>query len=67
MKWLLARVQGKMHDGNRGYVAELLVILLQNNRDNRAQFAAADGIETLLTVAAVSLLQPLEDRAVLTL
>jgi beta-catenin-like protein 1 len=53
MKWLLSRIQAKTHDGNRGYVAELLVILLQNNRHNRAKFAAADGIEILLTVAAV--------------
>jgi beta-catenin-like protein 1 len=54
MKWLLARVQGKTHDENRGYAAELLVILLQNNKDNRAKFAATDGIEILLTVASVS-------------
>jgi hypothetical protein len=53
MKWLLVRMQGKLHDANRGYAAELLVILLQNNRANRSKFAAADGIETLLTVAAV--------------
>jgi beta-catenin-like protein 1 len=54
MKWLLNRVKAKYHDENRGYAAELLVILLQNNHDNRAKFAAEDGVEVLLTVASVS-------------
>jgi beta-catenin-like protein 1 len=51
--WLLQRVQAKAQDANRGYAAELLVILLQNQRENRAKFAEADGVEALLTVASV--------------
>jgi beta-catenin-like protein 1 len=54
IQWLLKRVQGKKQDENRGYAAELLVVLLQNQHENRAMFAKADGVETLLTVASVS-------------
>lgn len=54
LKWLLTRMQAKTHDENRGYAAELLAILLQNNRDNRMVFAKESGMETLLNVLAVS-------------
>lgn len=53
VQWLLKRVQAKKQDENRGYAAELLVILLQDNRENRARFGKEDGVETLLTVASV--------------
>jgi beta-catenin-like protein 1 len=53
--WLLSRIQAKTHDENRGYAAELLAILLQNNRDNRLAFAHQDGIELVLQVLFVSL------------
>ncbi|KDQ64547.1 hypothetical protein JAAARDRAFT_187869 [Jaapia argillacea MUCL 33604] len=50
LSWLLARLQVKKHDENRGYAAEILSILLQNNRPNRLEFGKQDGVETLLTV-----------------
>ena len=53
MKWLLNRVEGKTHDENRGYAAELLAILLQDNRPNRLQFGELDGVDKLLTVLSV--------------
>ncbi|KAF8914668.1 DUF1716-domain-containing protein [Mucidula mucida] len=48
MKWLLTRIQAKEHDDNRGYAAELLSILLQDNQANRLKFGEEDGVETLL-------------------
>lgn len=57
LKWLLTRIQAKTHDENRGYAAELLAILLQNNRDNRMVFAKENGMEVLLNVLAVGLVQ----------
>ncbi|EIN10361.1 DUF1716-domain-containing protein [Punctularia strigosozonata HHB-11173 SS5] len=50
LPWLLTRVQSKIHDENRGYAAELLAILLQNNRDNRLTITKHDGVETMLKV-----------------
>lgn len=54
MNWLLNRVQSKTHDENRGYSAELLSILLQNNAVNRQDFAKKDGVEIALNVLSVS-------------
>jgi beta-catenin-like protein 1 len=53
LPWLLTRVQSKMHDENRGYAAELLAILLQNNRDNRLSLVKHDGVEAMLKVLSV--------------
>ncbi|KAH8105853.1 Catenin-beta-like protein [Cristinia sonorae] len=50
LDWILQRIQGKTHDDNRGYAAELLSILLQNNRSNRLALAKKDGVETALKV-----------------
>ncbi|KAJ3924055.1 Catenin-beta-like protein [Lentinula edodes] len=50
--WLLQRIQSKKHDENRGYAAELLSILLQDNQANRLELGKKDGIETLLKVAS---------------
>ncbi|KAF7352752.1 DUF1716 domain-containing protein [Mycena venus] len=50
MPWLLTRIQSKTHDENRGYAAELLSILLQNNRPNRLELGKKDGVETFLKV-----------------
>ncbi|OCH94113.1 DUF1716-domain-containing protein [Obba rivulosa] len=50
MAWLLTRIQSKKHDENRGYAAELLSILLQNNRSNRLELGKKDGVETILKV-----------------
>ena len=53
LTWLLNRLQSKTHDENRGYAAELLSILLQNNVDNRIRFGKEDGVELLLKVVSV--------------
>lgn len=50
MNWLLNRIQSKTHDENRGYSAELLSILLQNNAANRQDFGKKDGVEVALNV-----------------
>lgn len=50
MNWLLNRVQSKTHDENRGYSAELLSILLQNNSVIRQDFGKKDGVEIALNV-----------------
>ncbi|KAJ7771414.1 Catenin-beta-like protein [Mycena maculata] len=50
LSWLLTRIQSKTHDENRGYAAELLSILLQNNKANRLELGKKDGIETFLKV-----------------
>ncbi|TCD69674.1 hypothetical protein EIP91_006691 [Steccherinum ochraceum] len=50
LDWILKRIQSKTHDENRGYAAELLSILLQNNRSNRLELAKKDGVETALKV-----------------
>lgn len=54
LKWLLARLQWKKHDENRGYVAELLPILLQGSQENRITFGKNKGIDVLLQVLSVS-------------
>ncbi|OBZ70506.1 Beta-catenin-like protein 1 [Grifola frondosa] len=38
------------YDENRGYAAELLSILLQNNRTNRLELSKQDGVETILKI-----------------
>jgi len=54
MKWLLDRIQSKIHDENRCYAAELLSILLQNNSANRQHLGKLDGVETILKTLSVS-------------
>lgn len=54
LDWLLTRIQGKENDENRGYAAELLSILLQNNRENRLVLGKQDGVEAMLKVLSVS-------------
>lgn len=54
LPWTLKRIQSTTHDDNRGYAAEVLSILLQNNRDNRLDFGKNDGIEAVLKVLSVS-------------
>ncbi|KAJ3484557.1 hypothetical protein NLI96_g5564 [Meripilus lineatus] len=48
--WILNRIQLKTHDENRGYAAEILSILLQDNRANRLELGKKDGVETILKV-----------------
>ncbi|KAF8655282.1 hypothetical protein AX16_003181 [Volvariella volvacea WC 439] len=50
LPWLLNRIQASIHDENRGYAAELLAILLQNNAKNRLVFGQHDGVESVLKV-----------------
>ena len=54
LQWLLKRIDEKQQDENRGYAAEILSIVLQNNRENRIAFGKADGVEVLLKVLSVS-------------
>ena len=56
LNWLLNRIQSTTHDENRGYAAELLSILLQNNRENRLALGKQDGVEIMLKVLSVSTL-----------
>jgi beta-catenin-like protein 1 len=53
LTWLLNRIQSKTHDENRGYAAELMSILLQNDIDNRVELGKKDGVETILKVLSV--------------
>ena len=53
LEWLLTRIQSKKHDENRGYAAEILSILLQNNRENRLSLSKHNGVESLLQVLSV--------------
>lgn len=53
LPWLLNRIQSKTHEENRGYAAELLSILLQDNQDNRLEFGKKDGVEILLKTLSV--------------
>ena len=55
MAWLLDRIQSTKHEENRGYAAELVSILLQNNRSNRLAFGKCDGVEACLKVLSVSM------------
>ncbi|KAF8305019.1 DUF1716-domain-containing protein [Clavulina sp. PMI_390] len=50
LKWLLARIQWKKYDENKGYVAELLPILLQGSQENRLMFGKEKGLDVLLQV-----------------
>lgn len=52
LTWILTRIQAPTHDENRGYAAELLAILLQNDRSNRLAFAKKNGMEVILPVLA---------------
>jgi hypothetical protein len=51
--WLLSRIQSKTHEENRGYAAEILSILLQDNHVNRLELGKKDGVEVLLKVLSV--------------
>lgn len=53
LTWLLNRMQSKRHSENRGYAAELLSILLQDNRPNRLELGKKDGVEIILKVLSV--------------
>ncbi|KAI0650806.1 DUF1716-domain-containing protein [Trametes meyenii] len=50
LSWLLKRIEPSKYDENRGYAAEILSILLQNNRPNRLELSKQDGVETLLKI-----------------
>ncbi|KAK7470595.1 hypothetical protein VKT23_002019 [Stygiomarasmius scandens] len=50
LPWLLQRIQSKEHNENRGYAAEILSILLQDNQPNRLELGKKDGVDTLLKV-----------------
>lgn len=53
LSWLLTRIETPKHDENRGYAAEILSILLQNNRPNRLELGKKDGVETILKTLSV--------------
>lgn len=53
LSWLLTRIQSKTHDENRGYAAELLSILLQDNTDNKMEFGLNNGVEIVLKALSV--------------
>ncbi|GJJ07565.1 hypothetical protein Clacol_001768 [Clathrus columnatus] len=48
LTWVLERITVKTHDENRGYAAELLSILLQNNHQNRLALGDKSGVDILL-------------------
>ncbi|KAI9063252.1 DUF1716-domain-containing protein [Trametes sanguinea] len=50
LPWLLNRVESTKHDENRGYAAEILSILLQNNRPNRLELGKLGGVETIMKI-----------------
>ncbi|KZT62220.1 DUF1716-domain-containing protein [Calocera cornea HHB12733] len=52
LKWLLERLQTKGYDDNKGYAAELVAIILQNNRENRLEYGKLDGVDMSLRVLA---------------
>ena len=54
LSWLLTRIESPKHDENRCYAAEILSILLQNNRPNRLDLGQKDGVETILKILSVS-------------
>ena len=56
LDWVLQRIQMKNYDENKGYAAELLSILLQNNRPNRLKLIEKNGVEAILQVLSVCLL-----------
>ena len=53
LPWLLERILAKLHDENRGYAAEVLSILLQDNRENRLTLGSKGGVEILLKILSV--------------
>lgn len=53
LRWLLDRIQWKTFDENRGYAAELLSILLQDQTDNKLAFGENNGVEIVLKVISV--------------
>ena len=53
LPWLLSRIQSKTYDENRGYAAEIMSIVLQNNRLNRLELGNKDGVEIILKVLSV--------------
>ena len=57
LSWTLTRIQNPVQDDNRGYAAELVSILLQNDRENRVAYGKNDGVETSLKVLSVSYLR----------
>nr|KAJ3420274.1 hypothetical protein HK105_005871 [Polyrhizophydium stewartii] len=50
--WILGRIAVKGFDSVRQYASELLAILLQTSRANRARVHDLDGVDTLLRVLA---------------
>ncbi|CDO75579.1 hypothetical protein BN946_scf184858.g19 [Trametes cinnabarina] len=50
LPWLLNRVESTKHDENRSYAAEVLSILLQDNRPNRLQLGKLGGVETIMKI-----------------
>lgn len=54
LSWTLNRIQNPVQDDNRGYAAELLSILIQNDRENRLAYGKDDGVEISLKVLSVS-------------
>ncbi|KAI0335461.1 DUF1716-domain-containing protein [Cubamyces sp. BRFM 1775] len=50
LSWLLKRIESTKHDENRGYAAEILSILLQNNRPNRLELGKLGGVESILQI-----------------
>ena len=57
LSWTLNRIQNPVEDDNRGYAAELLSIILQNDRENRLAYGKNDGVEISLKVLSVSYLK----------
>lgn len=57
LSWTLNRIQNPVEDDNRGYAAELLSIILQNDRENRLAYGKNDGVEISLKVLSVSYLR----------
>lgn len=56
LPWTLSRIQNPAQDDNKGYAAEFLSIVLQNDRENRLAYGKSDGVEISLKVLSVSCL-----------
>ena len=54
LSWVMTRIESPKHDENRGYAAEILSILLQNNRPNRLELGKQNGVESILKILSVS-------------
>ncbi|TBU40110.1 Catenin-beta-like protein [Dichomitus squalens] len=50
LSWVMTRIESSRHDENRGYAAEILSILLQNNRPNRLELGKLNGVESILKI-----------------